>query len=63
MTVKQLAKIFFMIAVPESEANLHIDILSKISDIILDESKLEKLEKATNYNEILSLLETKRNEK
>lgn len=28
--VRRKAKIFFMIAVPESEANLHIDILVKI---------------------------------
>lgn len=60
---EQKAKIFFMIAVPESEANLHIDILVKISEVILDEEKVEQLLQAQNYEEILNVLEGKDEQK
>ena len=54
------AKLFFLIAVPENEANLHIDILSKLAGLIEDEKKIEKILETQNYERLLDSLEEKK---
>lgn len=54
-----LSKLVFMIAVPDSEFNLHIDILTKISKVLLDEEKIHKLINSTTYDEIKYIIKEK----
>ncbi len=56
------SKVFFMIAVPENEANLHIDILTKLADIIGDEDKINDLVNASTYEEVIELIKGHENE-
>ncbi|WP_067142260.1 PTS fructose transporter subunit IIABC [Oceanivirga salmonicida] len=59
---EEKSKLFFMIAVPETEVNLHIDILTKLANIMLDEEKIEKLLNAKTYEEIISLIQSNEKE-
>ncbi|ACZ00605.1 PTS fructose transporter subunit IIC [Streptobacillus moniliformis] len=51
------SKLFFMIAVPENEGNLHIDILTKLADVMLDNDKLNALLNSTSYDEVIDIIE------
>ncbi|CAM3154330.1 PTS fructose transporter subunit IIABC [Streptobacillus ratti] len=51
------SKLFFMIAVPENEGNLHIDILTKLADVMLDANKVNALVNATSYNEVIDIID------
>lgn len=59
------SKLFFLIAVPTDNPNLHIDILSKLADIIGETEKVNNILNANEFNEILEILkgETMENEK
>lgn len=51
------SKLFFLIAMPENEANLHIDVLSKLANTISENEKLEKLFKCKDYDEIIKIID------
>ncbi|CAM3126296.1 fructose-specific PTS transporter subunit EIIC [Streptobacillus felis] len=53
------SRLFFMIAVPENEGSLHIDILTKLADVMLDSAKIDALVNATSYEEVLNIIEAK----
>ncbi|MEW8955995.1 fructose-specific PTS transporter subunit EIIC [Clostridium sp.] len=57
------AKLFFMIAAPEGENNVHLEVLARLSTILMDEGFREKLIKAKDKEEFLSLIDDKENEK
>ena len=51
------AYIVFMIAVTDSDNNLHLDTLAKISGKVMHEDFLEALKNAKTKDEVISLLE------
>ncbi|MBU5487773.1 fructose-specific PTS transporter subunit EIIC [Clostridium sp. MSJ-8] len=57
------AKLFFMIAAPEAADNLHLEVLSRLSTILMDESFREKLINAKDKDEFLRLIDEKEIEK
>lgn len=57
------AKLFFMIAAPESADTLHLEVLSRLSTILMDEGFREKLINAKDKEEFLSLIDEKEIEK
>ena len=57
------AKLFFMIAAPEGENNVHLEVLARLSTILMDEGFRERLIKAKDKEEFLSLIDDKENEK
>lgn len=59
----QVAKIFFMIAAPSGGENLHLDILARLSTILMDESFIKALMEVRTKKECLKLIDTKEKEK
>lgn len=57
------AKLFFMIAAPEAADNLHLEVLARLSTILMDEKFREKLINASSTNEYLKLIDEKEKEK
>lgn len=57
------AKLFFMIAAPEGENNLHLDVLARLSMMLMDPSFKEQLINAKSVDEFLKLIDAKENEK
>lgn len=57
------AHLFFMIAAPNGANNLHLDVLSRLSTILMDESFRMSLINAKSSEEFLSLIDNKENEK
>ncbi len=56
------AKLFFLIAAPNSEDNVHLEVLAKLSAMLMDFDFTEKLIAATSASEFLRLLEEKADE-
>ena len=52
------AKLFFMIAAPEGENNLHLDVLARLSMMLMDPEFKEQLINAKSVDEFLSLINT-----
>lgn len=50
---EQATKLFFLIAVPVDNPNLHIDVLSKLASIIEDEKKVNNILNANNIEDVL----------
>ena len=59
----QPAKLFFMIAAPENADNLHLDVLARLSTILMDSDFREKLINSTSVKQYLSLIDAKEKEK
>ena len=57
------AKLFFMIAAPEGENNLHLDVLARLSMMLMDPEFKEQLINAKSVDEFLSLIDSKENDK
>lgn len=53
------ARIFFMIAAPEGEANTHVEVLSQLATIILDPDFKEALIAADSVDHFLALIDAK----
>lgn len=52
-----LVTLIFLIAVPEGKTNLHLEMLSKIAKLLLDESTRERMKVTDSKEEILSILD------
>ena len=52
-------KILFLIAAPNTEDNVHLDVLSKLSVLLMDEEFVEKLMSAADPDEFLKIIEQK----
>ena len=57
-----LAHLFFMIAAPDGANNTHLEVLSRLSTILMDESFRKKLMDAKTVDEFLSLIDRKETE-
>jgi fructose PTS system EIIBC or EIIC component len=57
------AKLFFMIAVPNNNDNLHLEVLARLSTILMDEKFRANLIDCTDKDEFLSLIDKKEKEK
>ena len=57
------AKLFFMIAAPEGENNLHLDVLARLSMMLMDPSFKDQLINAKSVDEFLKLIDDKENDK
>lgn len=57
------AHLFFMIAAPEGGNNLHLEVLARLSTILMDESFRAELIKASDKDEFLKLIDKKEKEK
>ena len=57
------SNLFFMIAAPEAANNLHLDVLARLSTILMDESFRQKLINANSPEEYLELIDQKETEK
>ncbi|MBU3209732.1 fructose-specific PTS transporter subunit EIIC [Clostridium algidicarnis] len=57
------AKLFFMIAAPEGENNVHLEVLSRLSTILMDEDFKNSLIDAKDKEEFLRLIDFKENNK
>ena len=55
----QPAKLFFMIAAPDAADNLHIEVLSRLSTILMDETFRERLINVESKIEFLQLIDEK----
>ena len=49
--------ILFLIAAPDKEDNVHMDVLSKLSVLLMDEEFVDSLKKARDVDEFLSLID------
>lgn len=49
--------ILFLIAAPDTEDNVHMDVLSKLSVLLMDEEFVDSLKKAKDVDEFLSLID------
>ena len=49
--------ILFLIAAPNTEDNVHMDVLSKLSVLLMDEEFVDSLKKAKDVDEFLSLID------
>ena len=58
-----LSHLFFMIAAPEGANNTHLEVLSRLSTILMDEEFREKLINAKSEDEFLGLIDKKEKEK
>lgn len=58
-----LANLFFMIAVPDGGNDLHLELLARLSTILMDESFKKSLIKCKNPKEFLHLIDNKEKEK
>ncbi|MFT8348436.1 fructose-specific PTS transporter subunit EIIC [Clostridium saccharoperbutylacetonicum] len=59
----QPANLFFMIAVPDNNDNLHLEVLARLSTILMDESFRSNLINCADKDEFLKLIDKKENEK
>lgn len=59
----QPAKLFFMIAAPEGENNVHLEVLSRLSTILMDENLRNNLINAKDKETFLKIIDEKENEK
>ena len=57
------ANLFFMIAVPDNSDNLHLEVLARLSTILMDEEFRKKLINCTDKDEFLKLIDEKEAEK
>lgn len=57
------AKIFFMIAAPEGENNLHLDVLARLSTMLIDSNFQNALLNAKSSEEFLGLIDEYENKK
>lgn len=57
------AKLFFMIAVPDNNDNLHLEVLARLSTILMDEKFRTNLIDCTDKDEFLRLIDKKEMEK
>lgn len=57
------AKLFFMIAAPEEGNNLHLEVLARLSTVLMDEAFREELMNASSNEEFLALIDKKETEK
>ena len=57
------AHLFFMIAVPDNSDNLHLEVLARLSTILMDESFRKTLIECTDKDEFLKLIDAKESEK
>jgi PTS system fructose-specific IIC component len=57
------AKLFFMIAAPEKADNLHLEVLARLSTILMDETFKNKLINAETTDEFINLIDQKEKEK
>lgn len=57
-----LAHLFFMIAAPDGANNTHLEVLSRLSTILMDEAFRQNLMNATSVDEFLSLIDAKETE-
>ena len=53
----QPAKLFFMIAAPDTEDNVHLDVLSRLSTLLMDEEFTTTLYAAKSPKEFLSIID------
>ena len=49
--------ILFLIAAPDTEDNVHMDVLSKLSVLLMDEEFVDSLKKARDVDEFISLID------
>lgn len=59
----QPTKLFFMIAAPEDGNNVHLDVLARLSTILMDEDFKNKLLAAKSVEEFLRLIDEKEDDK
>ena len=59
----QPTKLFFMIAAPEDGNNVHLDVLARLSTILMDEEFKNKLIEAKSVEEFLRLIDEKEDDK
>ena len=57
------AKLFFMIAVPDNSDNLHLEVLARLSTILMDENFRSELIDCKDKDEFLKLIDKKEAEK
>ena len=57
------AQLFFMIAVPHNSDNLHLQVLARLSTILMDENFRNSLINCSNKDEFLNLIDKKESEK
>lgn len=57
------AKLFFMIAVPDNSDNLHLEVLARLSTILMDESFRTNLINCSDVDQFLKLIDKKEIEK
>ena len=57
------AKLFFLIAAPEGENNLHLDVLARLSMMLMDPEFKNTLINAKSVDEFLALIDSKENER
>ena len=58
-----LSHLFFMIAAPDGANNTHLEVLSRLSTILMDEDFRNNLIKSTEVDKFLDLINKKENEK
>ena len=58
-----LSNLFFMIAAPDGANDTHLEVLSRLSTILMDESFRNDLINASSVNEFLNLIDKKEKEK
>ncbi len=51
------ATLFFLIAAPDTEDNVHLDVLSKLSVLLMDEEFTGRLRRAQNVEEFLQIID------
>ncbi|CEM61397.1 PTS fructose transporter subunit IIC [Treponema phagedenis] len=56
-------KVLFLIAAPETKDNVHVDVLSKLSTLLLNEDFTKNLLEAKNIDEFLSVIDEAESEK
>lgn len=59
----ETSKLFFMIAAPENGADVHLQVLARLSTILMDEDFKNKLILAKNKKEFLDIIDAKETEK
>ena len=55
--------LLFLIAAPNTEDNIHLDVLSKLSMLLMDENFVEKLKNASSVDEFLEIVDAADEEK
>ena len=55
--------LIFLIAAPDAKENVHLDVLSKLSTLLMDETFTHKLKKASSVDEFLKIIDKAETEK